>query len=156
MGRASGFVLQISFVVLAACGCVAPVFAQPVSVKNAWVRAPVPGQNVAGAYMELTSLNNLALISVTSPVAGRAELHSMSVEGSVMKMRPLGRIELPAGKTVKLAPGGLHVMLMDLKQPLKPGNRVALALTVHRADGNRVVFTIEAEVRAPAPAHQGH
>lgn len=157
MRQATRLALQYGFIALIAGAGAAPAAsAQPAAVKDAWVRAPAPGQKVAGAYMELTSLNNLALISVTSPVAGRTELHSMTVEGGVMKMRPLGKIELPAGKTVKLAPGGLHVMLMDLKQPLKPGNRVPLTLTVHRADGNRVVFTIEAEVRAPAPAHQGH
>jgi copper(I)-binding protein len=80
----------------------------------------------------------------------------MAVEGGVMKMRQLDRIELPAGRPVKLGPGGLHVMLMDLRQALKPGDRVPLALTVQRPDSSRVVFTVEAEVRATAPATGHH
>jgi len=133
-----------------------PVAAQPVTVKDAWVRAPAPGQNVAAAYMELTSRGNMELIGVASPVAARAELHSTTVEQGVMKMRPTSKIELPSGKPVKLAPGGLHVMLIDLKQPLKPGAKVPLALTVQRADlASRSVFAVQAEVRSapPGPSH---
>lgn len=152
---ASHRALQYAFIAIIAGGCAAPAAGQPASVKDAWVRAPAPGQQVAGAYMELASRSNLALISIASPVAGRVELHSMAVEGGVMRMRPVGRIELPAGKPVKLAPGGLHVMLMDLKQVLKPGDRVPLTLTVQRPDFSRAVFTIEAEVRTAAP-EAGH
>jgi copper(I)-binding protein len=74
------------------------------------------------------------------------------MEAGVMRMRPVARIELPAGKSVRLAPGGLHVMLIDIKQPLKPGDKVPLTLTVQRADlTGRSVFTVQAEVRASAP-----
>lgn len=159
MGQASGRALQYAFIAFIAGASAAPgAAAQPVSVKDAWVRAPAPGQQVVGAYMELTGRINLALVSVASPVAGRVELHSMAIEDGVMKMRPVGRIELPAGKPVKLAPGGLHVMLMDLKRALKPGDRVPLTLTVQRPDFGRAVFTIEAGVRAaaPEPAHHQH
>jgi len=142
---------------LAAFGVVlaAAAQAQPASVKDAWVRAPAPGQKVAGVYMEIVSRTNTALVAVASPVAARAELHSMALEDGVMKMRPLERIELPAGTAVKLAPGGLHVMLIDLKQPLQRGEKVPLTLTVLQLDsGSRSVFTIRAEVRdADAKAH---
>jgi copper(I)-binding protein len=142
---------------LAAFGVVlaAAAQAQPASVKDAWVRAPAPGQKVAGVYMEIVSRTNTALVAVASPVAARAELHSMALEDGVMKMRPLERIELPAGTAVKLAPGGLHVMLIDLKQPLQRGEKVPLTLTVLQFDsGSRSVFTIRAEVRdADAKAH---
>jgi copper(I)-binding protein len=135
-----------------------PVQAQPVTVKDAWVRAPAPGQKVAAAYMELVSRgNSMVLIGIASPVAGRAEVHSTTVEDGVIKMRPAGNIELPAGEPVKLAPGGLHVMLMDLKQPLKPGDKVPLALTVQRADlTSRSVFAVQAEVRAAVDAKVHH
>lgn len=159
MNQASWRVLRYACIALIAGGCAAPAAAaQPAGVKDAWVRAPAPGQQVAGAYMELTARARLALISVASPVAGRVELHSTAVEGGVMRMRPVDRIDLPADKPVKLAPGGLHVMLMDLKQALKPGDRVPLTLTVQRPDSSRAVFTIEAEVRAaaPGPAHHHH
>jgi copper(I)-binding protein len=129
--------------------------AQPASVKDAWVRAPAPGQKVAGVYMEIVGRTHSALVAVASPVAARAELHSMALEDGVMKMRPLERIELPAGQTVKLAPGGLHAMLIDLKQPLQRGEKVPLTLTVLQLDsGSRSVFTVRAEVRdADAKGH---
>lgn len=132
--------------------------AQPVSVKDAWVRVPAPGQNVAGVYMEIVSRAESVLVAVASPAAARAELHSMALEDGVMKMRPLERIELPAGKAVRLAPGGLHVMLTGLKQPLKRGEKIPVTLTVVQRDsGSRFVFTVRAEVRdADAGAHQHH
>jgi len=131
--------------------------AQPVTVKDAWVRAPAPGQKVAGAYMELVSRSDLALIAVASPAAASVELHSTSVEEGVMRMRPVARFELPQGKPVKLAPGGLHIMLVDVKQPLKPGDIVPLTLTVQRADlSGRSVFTVQAEVRAAAAENAHH
>ena len=141
-----------------AAGCVVVATAaqaQPASVKDAWVRAPAPGQKVAGVYMEIVSRTHTALVAVASPVAARAELHSMALEDGVMKMRPLERIELPAGTPVKLAPGGLHVMLIGLKQPLKRGEKVPVTLTVLQLDsGSRSVFTVRAEVRAAdAKAH---
>lgn len=122
------------------------------------MRAPAPGQKVAGAYMEIVSRTPLALTGVASASAATAELHSTSMEGGVMRMRPVARIELPAGKAVKLAPGGLHIMLVDLRQPLKPGDRVPLTLTVQGADlASRSVISIQAEVRDSAPdAHHGH
>jgi len=136
----------------------ATVQAQPASVKDAWVRAPAPGQNVAGVYMEIVSRADSVLVAVASPAAARAEMHSTTQEAGVMKMRPLEKIELPAGKAVKLAPGGLHVMLIGLKQPLKRGDKVPVTLTVLRpAAGSQSVFTVRAEVRdADAGAHQHH
>lgn len=142
---------------LAAGGAVlaAAAQAQPASVVDAWVRAPAPGQKVAGLYMEIVSRTNAALVAVASPVAARAELHSMAMEGGIMKMRPLERIELPAGTAVKLAPGGLHVMLIELKQPLQRGEKVPVTLTVLQLDsGSRTAFTVRAEVRdVDAKAH---
>ena len=152
--------LRFLLIALIAAGCAMPadeVQAQPVTVKDAWVRAPAPGQKVAGAYMELVSRTHIALTAVASPAAAGGELHSTSMEEGVMRMRPVARIELPAGKPVKLAPGGLHIMLVDIKQPLKPGDKVPLTLTVQRADlASRSVFTVQAEVRNPGPekAHQ--
>lgn len=132
------------------------VRAQPVAVSDAWVRAPAPGQKIAAAYMELTSRTSMVLVAVASTAAAAVELHNTTVDAGVMKMRPVGSIELPAGKAVKLAPGGLHLMLIDLKKPLKPGDKVPLTLSVQRADlASRSVFTVQAEVRAAGaePAH---
>jgi copper(I)-binding protein len=143
---------------LFACGLtVTAAAAQPVTVKDAWVRAPAPGQKIAAGYMELVSRGNMVLVAIASPVAAAVELHRTTVENGVMKMRQVGSIELPAGKVVKFAPGGLHVMLVDLKQPLRPGDQVALTLTVQRADfGNRSVFTVQAEVRSAGAEPSRH
>lgn len=133
--------------------------AQPVTVNDAWVRAPAPGQKVAGAYMELTSRTSMVLVAVSSTAAAAAGLHSTTMEGGVMKMRPVGRIELPGGKVVKLAPGGLHLMLTNLRKPLKPGDKVPLTLTVQAPDAaSRSVFTVQAVVREgpPEKAHHHH
>ena len=95
--------------------------AEPVSTANAWVRATVPGQSVAGAYLDITAGAPAALVAVESSVAGKSELHTMSMDGGVMKMRPLAEIELPASRTVSLKPGGNHIMLIDIKRELKVG-----------------------------------
>lgn len=135
--------------------------ADNVRVTNAWVRAPAPGQTVVGGYMELTSERDAAVVAVGSPAAGRAEMHSSAVEGGVMKMRALPRIELPAGRTVKLAPGGTHLMLMALKRPVKPGDKLPIVLSVQPAGAaagmSLTTVTVEAEVRTAAPSgHQHH
>jgi copper(I)-binding protein len=122
--------------------------AQSVKVENAWARATVPGQKTGSVYVDLTSASNAALVAAGSPLSARAELHSMSMDGGVMRMRALPRIDLPAGQTVKLAPGGMHVMLVDLKQPLKPGDKVPLTLSVQSSGTSLTTLKIEAEVRA--------
>lgn len=128
--------------------------AEEVRASHPWAGATAPGQKVAGAYLELSSASEAALVAVRSPAAGSVEIHSMSMEGGIMKMRRLEKLELPANRTVKLVPGGVHLMLIDLSKPLKPGDRVPLTLIVERADKIRSEVKLEAEVRAGA--HEGH
>ncbi len=131
--------------------------ADGVSAGNAWVRATAPGQKTAGAYMDLTSDADAALVAVESAVAGKAELHSMSMDAGVMRMRPVAKIDLPAKKAVKLAPGGLHVMLLDIKQPLKEGDKIALTLTIRGGGNAPSTVKVEAQVRAAGSASMhGH
>lgn len=134
--------------------------ADGVSVANAWVRPPAPGQTTASAYVELTSTRDAALVGAGSAAAARVEMHSMTVDGGVMRMRALPRIELPAGQTVKLAPGGIHLMLIDLKQPLKAGGTVPLVLSVQAtgpSSGTSLrTLNVQAEVRTAAPAPHHH
>jgi copper(I)-binding protein len=129
--------------------------AADVKVDNAWARATAPAQKTGGAYAELTSTADAVLVSATSPLAERVELHSTTLDGGVMRMRPIDRIELPAGKTVKLAPNGMHLMAIGLVRPLKPGDKLPLALTIQAAGRPATTLKIEAEVRAGAgtPAH---
>lgn len=99
-----------------------------VTIKDAWVRPTNPGQDVGAAYMTLSSSQDATLISVESDVTNSIEIHSMSMQNSVMKMRMLNSLPLAAGKPYKLAPGGFHLMLFDLKKPLIIGEQVNFVL----------------------------
>ena len=104
-----------------------------VTVKDSWVRGTTPAQKATGAFMEM--------------------------EDGVMKMRALPKLDLPAGKAVKLAPGGNHVMLMDLKQQMKKGDVVPITLKIEGADKKAQMLEVKAEVRdlaAPATMDHGH
>lgn len=133
---------------------------QPVLVSDAWVRATVPGQTGTGAFMNLTARDGARLVGISSPVAGVAEVHEMKMEGDIMKMRALPALELPAGKTVQLKPGGYHLMLMDLKQPLPKDSTVPLTLRFQDAKGaeSRVEVTLPVASAAPSAqaGHMGH
>ena len=128
----------------------APALAQ-VAVKDAWVRATVAGQKATGAFMQIADPAGGKLVSASTSVAGVVELHEMSMEGTTMKMRAVPAIDLPAGKPVELKPGGLHVLLMDLKQPLSAGDSVALTLVVEGKDKKRETIEVKAAVRGAKP-----
>jgi len=117
-----------------------------VKVTNVWAKSTAPGQNVAAAYLNVVSSAPTALVRAESPAAKLVELHEMKMDGDMMKMRPVQKIDLPAGKEVKLEPGGLHVMLIDIKQPLKVGEKVPLTL-VFEAGGKTEKVNIDAEVK---------
>ncbi len=131
-----------------------------VSVKDAWVRATVPQQKATGAFMQLQSVQDAKLVSAQSPVAGVVEVHEMSMDGGVMKMRAIPSLDLPAGKSVELKPGGFHVMLMDLKAQVKDGDTVPVTLVVEGKDGKRQSVELKVPARtaaAPAMKHgEGH
>jgi copper(I)-binding protein len=134
--------------------------AADIAVKSAWVRGTVPAQMMSGAFMEITSKNAATLVGVTTPVAEEAEVHEMRLEGGVMKMRAAPRLDLPAGKTVVLKPGGYHVMLMGLKRQLKPGDMVPLTLKIESANKKVNTAVVNAEVRELSepsrPDHHDH
>ena len=119
-----------------------------VTVKDAWVRATVAQQKATGAFMQLTAKTDTKVVSASSPVAGVVEIHEMSMEKDVMKMRPVPTLDLPAGKTVELKPGSYHVMLLDLKTPVKEGDLVSLSLVLEGKDGQRETLEVKAAARA--------
>ena len=131
-----------------------PAWAQT-TVKDAWVRGTVAQQKATGAFLQITSTAGGKLLSVSSPVAGVVELHEMSMDGSTMKMRAVDAVELPAGKAVILKPGGLHVMLMDLKKPMADGDSVPLTLVVQGKDGKQETLQVQAKVKPLSTAAQG-
>ena len=124
-----------------------------VRVDGAWARASVQGQTGTGAFMALTAKEDLKLVTVTSPAAGVSEVHEMKVEGDIMRMRAIAALDLPAGKTVELKPGGYHLMLMDLKAPLTKDSAVPLTLVFRNGNGveSRLELTLPVRARAPAP-----
>jgi periplasmic copper chaperone A len=125
------------------------------TVKEPWVRGTVATQKASGAFMQITSAGGGKLLAASSPVAGVVEIHEMAMDGNVMKMRAVPALDLPAGKAVELKPGGYHVMLMDLKQQLKPGDTVPLTLTIEGKDGKRETLEVKAPVKPLAtPGHE--
>jgi len=146
-GSKHRFLSILATVWLGAWSASAAHAAAVVDVKDAWVRATVPGQKVAGAYLEIQSRSAARLVGVRSPLAKSAEIHSMSNEGGVMKMRHLDALDLPAGQSVRLEPSGNHIMLFDIKQPLEPGARVPLTLIIEQK-GKKKSVEVQAEVRS--------
>lgn len=128
------------------------------TVSDAWVRGTVPQQKATGLFAQLVSAGGGRLVSASSPVAGVVEIHEMSMDGTTMRMRAVPAVDLPAGRPVKLEPGGYHVMLMDLKRQLKEGERVPVTLVVEGRDGRRESIAVDAPVRplSAQPPHHKH
>lgn len=133
-----------------------------VKVEDAWVRGTVAAQKASGAFMRLTPSANARLVAAQSPVAGVVEIHEMAMENDVMRMRKIPGLDLVAGRATELKPGGYHVMLLDLKQPLKGGDQVPITLVFEDATQQRFTQEIKAPVtalgagNAPAPMSHGH
>lgn len=151
--------IPIASLLLLACS----VAQAQTTVSEPWVRGTVAQQKATGLFAQITSAKGGRLVSVSSPVAGVVEIHEMSMDGDIMRMRALpAGLDLPAGKAVALKPGGYHVMLMDLKQPLKAGDQVPVTLVIEGADKKRETLEIKAPVRAmaapagKAPGAEGH
>lgn len=126
-----------------------------VDVRDAWIRASVPGQSGTGAFMKLTAPSGARLVGASTPAAGVAEVHEMKMDGDTMRMRAAGPVELPARQTVELKPGGYHLMLMDLKQPLSNGATVPVTLRFEDAKGQKTALELNVPVLAGAAAPAG-
>ena len=107
--------------------------APSVQVSGAWARATLPHQDEGAAYLTLQSAAGDTLTEIDSPQAGMVMLHQTSKTGGMASMEDLAALPLPAGTPVALAPGGTHVMLMDMKQALKAGDQLHLALHFAKA-----------------------
>ena len=129
----------------------APAAASPVTVEGAWVRPTVPGQKGTGAFMRITAKEGMKLVGAASPAAGVTEVHEMKMEGNVMRMRAITALDLPAGQTVELKPGGYHVMLMDLKAALPKDTTVPITLMLRDARGAQQRLELSVPVRSSAP-----
>ncbi|RWA99910.1 copper chaperone PCu(A)C [Mesorhizobium sp.] len=114
-------------------------------IVHPWSRATPPGAKVAGGYFTVTNTGSSPdrLLSISSDISAKAELHEMGVKDGVMTMRPVSGLEIPAGGKVALAPGGYHLMFIGLKQQPKQGETFSAALTFEKAGTVAVEFTVE-------------
>ena len=128
-------------------------YAGDIEITGAWTRATAPGQEAAGMDLTITSKHAATLVGVSSPSARAVELHSMTSENGMMKMRSVEAIELPAGKRVNLREGGYHLMLNGLKAPLKAGDTVPLALSVKVGRQGMVKIETQAEIKPLTAPH---
>lgn len=121
------------------------------TVSGGWLRTMLPSQPAGGGYLTITNAGPVAdsLVAVSTPVAGKSEIHMMEMKGDVMVMRPVdGGIEIPAGGTVELKPGGLHLMFMQVTEPFEQGRMVPVTLEFEKAG--------KIEVSMPVKAASGH
>jgi periplasmic copper chaperone A len=127
-----------------------PATAGGLTVEQAWARPTVPGQSAGGGFLTIHNPGAAdRLLGIEAGVSGMVELHTMAMQGDVMQMRRVGAINVPAGRSVQLKPGGLHVMFMGLKAPLKQGDTFPLKLKFERAGEVTVPMTVR--VHPPPP-----
>ena len=126
-----------------------------IDIGHPYARATAPGQPTGGGFLKLTNKGDAGdrLVSASAAVSSRVELHSMKMEGDVMRMRQVDAVDVPAGETVELKPGGLHIMFVDLKAPLKAGDSFPMTLKFERAGEVTVDVKVE-KVKAEPAAHQ--
>jgi periplasmic copper chaperone A len=147
---------------LASCLLASPSSAENTASKSLvitqpWSRATPGGAKVAGGYLTIENRGPATdrLLSASSAVAKKLEMHEMTVNSGVMTMRPIeGGLAIEPGKAVKLAPGGVHLMFVELKAPLKQGEQIPVTLTFERAGEVKALFEVQAVgATAPAPRH---
>ena len=133
-------------VILSTQVCAQAVKVDTVSVSDAYTRATVPGQKVAGGFLKIQNKGNTPdqLISASSPSAGDVQLHEMAMEGNVMKMRQVKDIAVPANGSVELKPGGYHLMFLDLKGPFVAGETIPVKLKFSKSGDVEVKFPVNA------------
>ena len=121
--------------------------ADQIRVSDSWARASAPGQQVAAVYFDIVSAVDAKLVAIDTDIAEVAEFHQMTVDGGTMRMRAVPTVDLPAGRTVSLKPGGFHVMLFGLEKSLRAGERIPFELSVEDVNGRKTKLKIEADVR---------
>ena len=143
--------LVAAVMVAVQCGASPPATSSDpqIKVKDPWARSSPMVAGNGAVYMQLMNEGDSddILLSAETDVAEVVELHETKMEGEVMKMQPVSKIEVPAGGSTTLKPGGLHVMLINLKQELVPGEKITLTLNFEKSGP----MTIEAEIREESP-----
>jgi periplasmic copper chaperone A len=131
-----------------------------IEIDRPWSRAVPKGASVAAGYLMIRNTGSEAdrLVSGSTPVAGKFEVHEMSTDNGVMRMRPVtGGLEIKPGQTVELKPQSFHIMMSGLKQPIEKGKPFKGTLVFEKAGPVEVDFSVEAiGASAPSAAHKGH
>lgn len=142
LGWSGRFRLSLALLLLSACLHAAT----PLQIEGAWARPTPPGIKVGAVYFTLKNTAGKAdrLLALTSPLAERVEIHQTQTRGGLMSMRAVGFLDCPPGQALKVSPGGLHVMLMGLKAPLKVGDQVPLNLKFRDAGMLMILVPVEA------------
>ncbi len=143
-------VLPVVLTIFIACCTAASAQEAGVRIEGAWARSTPPGAKTAAAYMTIVSPQADRLLSVATPVAGEADVHKTTNDNGVMKMSPAGALDIKPNQPVVLGPSGLHLMMMDLKQPLTDGQSFPLTLVFEKA--GKVEVTVPVRRTAPAGA----
>lgn len=157
-------ILLLAIAVLLAAFAAQPVSAHDITkgdlvISAPWSRATPAGSPVAAGYLVIMNkgLSAERLVSFATDLAGQPEVHEMTNEGGVMKMRPLTKgLVIPAGATVKLEPGGYHLMLLKLKKPLTAGQRYKATLVFEKAGQVEVEFEVRAMGEGQKKSHGHH
>jgi copper(I)-binding protein len=155
--RTATFLTLAAILLLAPSANAEDVKAGDLVISQAWTRATPGGAKTGGGFLTIENKGSAAdkLIGASADAAGKIEVHEMAMNGGVMKMRPLeSGLAIEPGKTVKLAPGGYHLMMMDLKNPLKEGDKLPVTLQFEKA--GKVAVTLDVEgVGGKGPAASG-
>jgi copper(I)-binding protein len=133
-----------------------PVFGQ-VQIEEPWIRATTPGAKVAAGYMTIRnkSAQPERLVGGSSPVAARVETHIHIKDGDVVRMREVKGYDIPANGVFELKPSGAHLMLVDVRRPLKEGEKVPLVLKFEKSGEVKVDFQVR-PLAAPASSEHKH
>ncbi len=124
-----------------------------IDIGHPYARASAPGQPTGAGYLSLTNAGAAdKLLSASADVSSKVELHSMSMDGTVMRMRQVDAIDVPAGQTVKLEPGGLHIMFVGLKAQLKVGDSFPMKLRFEKA--GEVMVEVKVQATGEGAGHQ--
>lgn len=145
MSLRTAFVLSAAVAAVVVSSSVALAQSPGVTVHDAWVREPMGGRNVTGAFaiVENTGTTPKSIVAASSDISDKVELHEMKNENGMMRMSPVKKVDVPAKGTLELKPGSFHVMLFDVKRKIADGEKITLTFTFD--DGSKV--TTEAQVR---------
>ena len=125
-------------------------------ISDAWAKTTVPGGSVSAAYMQISSAKPLKLVKAESTLTPNVEIHNMSMKDGVMEMRAVEAVDVPAGKSVALKPGGLHIMLIKVNKPINRGDSVPLTLTFETPDKRLFSVDVAAKGQEKAASHSHH